>query len=356
MKRFNPKPRSKKPAAVPGAKNGQVAARHAAARHAAGRPEAPLRVRWSSLAPTYDASGKELKRFYSLETFSNAVERMLDTKDLLIKPSMRDAFGAAQISAIKFELVQEKADRFVFKLDCTSSAKRAMSLCLVAAKNHEEFSTSLKSQFQHLQLLHQRDGHGVIAPLRSGNVYLPDRHRRQGRGREVFVYLTRWPSGYQELAVARGPLLIVNDATRQAFSRADTDLVRRSIIETIGRTFDFKSGQAIDVAQLVIGDFVATRPGAGKPRTMLVTCKRLLRRVTPAKFVAQIAGASWPAGNANFRLAPEDPQHLLLGLSTAVGEEEAMRWLKAYAQGIESGRFHESAGLPVAELEQLLAP
>ena len=47
------------------------------------------RIKWSEFRPMYDYWGRELKRFYQLDTLSNAVDLYIRTKDRFIIQSIQ---------------------------------------------------------------------------------------------------------------------------------------------------------------------------------------------------------------------------------------------------------------------------
>lgn len=328
--------------------------RKSATRGKAGRNRIqPPRIRWEKLRPAYDFWGKEIKRFYQLETLANATEKRILSFDPFIVPSIQEVLGPSPITALTFELFQEGALQLIFRVRAANAKGKRGTFGFVAAKNAEELSAVAKKEHGNLLMLHERAPKHVVRPLKGGSLYLPDRHRRKDQGREVYAYVTQWLHGFHELGIARDHQFFVNIGTPQRFSRVHTGLIQQRIIEVIVRTYDAQRRNCMAMPEIASGDFVVTKPKAGPPQVKLVACRNLLNRMTPAKLVDAILEVHWDWAGRDFRLAPADPRGLVEALSGALGAGEARAWLAGYRRSVSSKKLPERNALPLADLDAL---
>src|SRR5690606_35872386 len=104
-----------------------------------------------------------------------------------------------------------------------------------------------------------------------------------GQPRFIYVYLTQWLQGYHELGVQRDLQFYVNVERPLAFTIAQTEILKRRMVEIIARTYSDETHDCMEMPQIASGDFVVTKPSRGEPRVKLIACRRLLRNMTPAK-------------------------------------------------------------------------
>jgi len=313
-----------------------------------------MRVRWSGFRPLFDFWGHELARYYKLETLASATEYLLQRKERFVVPSVQEVLGPAPVVSLAFELFQEGRHQLIFRLRAGNARRKRGQFAFVVGKRPLKESKVAEAEHGHLRVLHQRAPDFVVRPYRGGLIYLPDRHGRAARGREVYAYLTQWLSGYHELGVGRNLQFIINEAPRHTFTIAQTEQIKGGIVEILARTYDPAKRACIEIPQVASGDFVVTRPsGRRTPRLKLIACRRMARNTTPAKLIHGLVDASWDWGGREFRLAPADPATLAGGLGRALGAEDARRWLRQYFDAVSQGRLPEQEGLPLAAREEL---
>ena len=323
------------------------------------RPQHPVsatavRVQWQGFRPLYDFWGKEIKRFYQLETLANATERMLERGgDKFIVPSVQRALGPSRVTSLVFELFQEGKYQLIFRVRASNERHKQAVFGFVAAKKEGEFSKLAGIEHANLCALHLRAPNAIVTPYLGGTIYLPDRLRREGKGREIYAYLTQWLGAYHELGVSKNHQFYINIQNPQNLSIAQTEELKGQMVEIIARTYDPVKRTCMEMPQIASGDFVVTKPTQGDLKLKLIACRNLARNVTPGKLIDLIAGARWDWAGRTFRLAPDHPETLLEGLKRAVGLEIARAWLTQYRVGVEEKRFPERRPLVLERLDAL---
>jgi hypothetical protein len=294
-----------------------------------------------------------MKRYYQLETLASATEWMLRTSDRFIVPSVQEVLGPAPLVVLGFELFQEGKYQFIFRLRATNAKGKEGVFAFVVAKKHEDYSALARAEHRNLQVLYDRAPAVIVKPFRGGNIFLPDRHHRAEHGREIYAYLTQWLNGFQEMGVSRDLQFIVNVKAPHTFTIAQTEAIKGRMIEVIARTYDRTRRNGMDMPQVASGDFVVSWPCKGVPRLKLIACRRLLTHLTPANLIHRIAGASWPWGRREFRLAPLDPRVLFEAFVNARGPEEARAWFTQYGVAVAAGKLEEQETLSLEDLKAL---
>ena len=317
--------------------------------------EKMLRVTWGGFRPMYDFWGQEIKRFYKLETLARATEWMLQTRrDRFLIRGLQDALGDAPIISLAFELFQEGKFQLIFRVRAANAKRKMRQFALVVAKAEDELSAVAEAEHKNLEVLHRRAPNHVVKPFRGGWIYMPDRYRREEKGRQVYAYLTEWLSGYHELGVGQNLQFIINVERRHTFSVAQTEGLKGRMIEILARTFSPVKRDCMEMPQVASGDYVVTRAGRGIPKIKLIACRSLQRKVTAARLIDRIASTSWDWGDRDFSLMPADPATLLDGLAAAVGKDEAQAWLRKYAAAVSAGRLPKRDTLPLDEVALLV--
>ena len=313
-----------------------------------------LRVTWSGFRPMYDFWGQEIKRFYKLETLARATEWMLQThRDRFLLQGVQEALGDAPVISLAFELFQEGKFQLIFRVRAANAKRKMRQFAFVVAKGDDDMSAVAEMEHKNLKLLHGRAPNRVVKPFRGGWIYMPDRYRREEKGRQVYAYLTQWLSGYHELGVGQNLQFIINLERRHTFTVAQTEGLKGRMIEVIARTYSPAKRDCMGMPQVASGDFVVTRAGREIPKIKLIACRSLQRKVTPARLIDHVAAASWDWGDREFALMPADPAMLLEGLAAAVGMEEARGWLRQYVKSVSAGRLPERDTLPLDEATAL---
>jgi len=306
-----------------------------------------LRIRWDGLRPMFDFWGNEIKRFYQLETLAGAAEWMLETgRDRFLIVSIQQVLGPAPVTSLVFELFQEGKYQLIFRLRAINARRKDGTFALVVAKHAEEYSRVAQAELGNLHTLYKRAPMAVVKPFRGGHIYLPDRHRRAGHGREIYAYMTQWLGGYHELGVNRDLQFFINTQRPHTFTISQTELLKAQMVEIIARTYDPAARDCMDMPQVASGDFVVTA-SHGTPRLKLIACRRMIKNVTPAKLIHRIVSAKWDWGGETFRILPVEPDALFEALGRAAGADVARVWLREYANGVRGGRFPEEEVLPL---------
>lgn len=301
------------------------------------------RIQWLNLVPMLDFWGREIQRFYKLETLASATEWSLRGPDRFILPTIQDVMGPSAVTSLVFELFQEGKYQLIFRLQAFNAKRKRFVFGFVVAKHEGAYSDVARAEHANLRLLHERAPNWVVRPFRGGSLFLPDRHHRKDRGREVYAYLTQWLSGYHELGVSRDLQFFINVAKPHTFTLAQTEELKARMVEIIARTYDAERRDGMDMPQVASGDFVVTPPAPGPLKLKLIACRRLARHLTPARLVHRIVSTTWDWGGKAFRIAPVELSALYEGLARARGKEEAREWMEACRTAIAEGR------LPIVE-------
>ncbi|MBI5094698.1 MAG: hypothetical protein HZB26_19960 [Candidatus Hydrogenedentes bacterium] len=315
---------------------------------------AAVRVQWLGFRPMFDFWGKEIKRFFQLETLANATERMIERGgDKFIVASVQRALGPSPVVSLAFELFQEGQFQLIFRLRATNDKRKQAVLGFVVAKKEGEFSKLAGIEHSNLKLLHARAPEFIVTPYQGGTIFLPDRLQREGKGREVYAYLTQWQGTYHELGVGKNHQFYINVVNPQSLSIAQTEELKGQMVEIVARSYDPAKRTCMEMPQIASGDFVVTKPGQGPLKLKVIACRNLLRNVTPPKLIDQIVAARWEWAGRPFRLAPEYPETFFEGLSRAVGKDVARAWLVQYRRCVEDKKYPERHPLKREALDEL---
>ncbi len=298
-------------------------------RGAAPRPENVMRTVWKeslSFCGPYPVVGK---RFFKLETLVNALEKALMERDRFLHAGLQSLLGASHLASLESDLVYEDASRLVFSLSAANRLRKRALLRLVVAKNHEECSVKVRTEFETMQLLHQRVPEFVLAPHRLGNVFLPDRHHRTEVNREVFAYLAEG-SALAPLYVASSTQLGPREAKPRRFSAADTEALKASLVRLLTACYDPRSGVGLDPGSLSPEFFTARIARGSRPELLLMHCGRLRKGMRPAMFVRHLLFSTLRTGDIALPAAPAQPALFLKALSDGASAETARAWCRAF--------------------------
>ncbi|MCX5758804.1 MAG: hypothetical protein NTU83_09935, partial [Candidatus Hydrogenedentes bacterium] len=256
-----------------------------------------------------------------------------------IVPAIQEVMGPSPVASLVFELFQEGKYQLIFRLQAFNAKRKRFVFGFVAAKHEGAYSEVARGEHANLCILHERAPNWVVRPFHGGTIFLPDRHQRKEHGREVFVYLTQWLTGYHELGVNRDLQFFINVAKPHTFTIAQTEELKARMVEIVARTYNAAKGDCMDMPQVASGDFVVTPPAPGPPKLKLIACRRIVRHVTPVKFIHRIVSTTWNWGGKAFRIAPTELSMLLTALTRARGEEEALAWMGQYRAALENGKL-----------------
>jgi len=311
-----------------------------------------MKIRWTGFRTLHDYWGQAIPRYYNLDTLANAVEWTIKRKDPFIGPSVREVLGTPAVSQYTFDLFQESKYQVTFRMKASNEKRKEAMFAFVAAKQEGAVSKAARAEHTNLVTLHERAPKHVVQPFRGGVVFLP-RHRGKAKeGRQIYAFVRQWLGQYHELGVNKNLQFFINIQHPQAFSREQTEGIKGRIIDVIARTYDPKSGDCMEIPQVTSGDFMVMKAKQGVPRIKLIACRRMVKRMTPAKILNRIAQNNWKWGREMFSLLPEQPGTVFTGLEAALGKELARVWITDYCRAVEGKTFPEPPTWPIEELKR----
>lgn len=287
-----------------------------------------MRIRWAGLGPRLDPWGKEYRRFYQLETLTNAIEWSLK-KRIGFLPAV--LYPNGETTPLTFTLVHEGPFQLTFRVVAGAASTGGGAYRLVVAKNHEELSRTLRTDYANLQLLSDRLGESVLRPMRAGKFFLPDRHGRKAEGREVHAYLAPWPSGRRLVLPAGNDQFAVEDGgAPRVLTKPVSEAIKTALVELVAKTYHPRKRTALAVPDVAAGHVAAALPKEAPPRLLLLHAPTLLERVTPADLLREMVRARVQTARGTIRLTPADPAEFVAALVRAVGVPQAREWLEQY--------------------------
>lgn len=316
-----------------------------------GNPD--VRVRWSGLGPLVESAEGPIKRYYKLETLANATERLIHQHDRFIVPSVQQVLGAAPVVRLSFNLLIETASKLIFHVSASNAKRKRGALAFIVAKNDAPYSAQLAGEHGNLRRLREQAPKSVFRAFKGGRVFLPDRHRRAGHGREIFAYMAKWPSGYRELGIGKNRCFFVQGDPPQPLTDEQTEALKAQMVTIIAETYNPTRLECMAMPDVTQLDFLATRPQRGAMKLKLIGCRGMLKYMTPAKVIHRIVAASCPWQGSPFRLAPEAPERLFEALIEALGEASARDWFSDYRDSVTQGKLSAQEELPMDALDDM---
>ena len=314
-----------------------------------------VRLRWEGAPPEVDANGREIKRPYKLESLSSAVKRTFERQERIFEPVLQDALGHAPVASMAFTYESENDHRLVFHLNAALTNRKRGHFAFVVSKRDVDKSDLQKLEHENLRNLYRMMPKQALRPYRGGILFVPDRHGRAGKGRQLYWYLTQaWGKCREVHAGPNGQFIIQEDTRPRLCSAAATDAIRAAICEAVARSYDAGEATCLQPPIPLAGEYIAELPARGKPRVHPVTCRRLAKEINPVKMIDMLAGAGRVLEDGVYQTIPMDPALFLDALSRAAGPEQAEGWLQAYAVALSSRRVKEKPGLPAEMLRELL--
>lgn len=335
-------PSRRKPAASPRSK--------APRRPAKGSGAGP-RIAWTGHRPGVDAHGQPLVRHFKLETLGSAVEAAIAAKDAFILAGVGRVLGPGTIVSLEFALRDETNARMTFRLRAANTKGKSVACAFVVAKQEGALSKQLEQEYRLLAIAHGRAPEWVVKPLTSGVLRLRGHPRTPLR--TVAAMLREWPAGYQPLNIDASGQFTHEHNGVQRLSLALTEAIKGAIVTLMAKAYDPVKREGVDLPDLAGGELAVHIPKRGVPRVKLLVCRRLMRGLSPAKLVSQLALAHWTVGGRAFRLAPAIPGHFLEAVAQAVGPVTAREWLSQYRAAVAAGKLPQSPALPPDALEAL---
>jgi len=267
----------------------------------------------------------------------------------------------AELAAIKVTLFQEGDFQHIFRVAVRRRAGGQVQLAMVVAKDGFKISRMARRELANLQHLYRRDERFVVRPL-SGGMLAVDPAGPPARAR-VFVYFTQWLAGMHELGVDRRMNFYINEIPLHTFRPAVSDTIRAQMLSILFGYWDPVSRTVPEPPQIASGDFVISRPQAGKPlRLRLIACRKIVSSVSLARCLRLFLGyqGQW-AGNV-FHLLPKDPRLLFEALHRGLVEinggtiawEQVERELNVYAAELQRPAVEMQAWTPLPALRKLI--
>jgi len=289
-----------------------------------------LTVKWKSslaYAGPYPSPGK---RFFKMETLSNAVEKCLQEKDRFIWAGLKKAVGDASVTSITCDLVYEDAVRLVFSLTAATQSRKNIFLRLVVAKNHEECSAALSRECTVLAGLSERNPDRLVSIIERGFIFLPDRHLRREINREVAAYLCKAPLNLAPLYVASPSQFGPRGSKPLRYSLKETEAIRKSIICVLAGCYDDKTFTGVDPGDLSPECFAMEYPASANASLLLIQCPRLRKRMPAGQLVQKLLLGTLATGKTRLAIAPARPGDFFEALAGVVTEEKARRWCASF--------------------------
>jgi hypothetical protein len=312
-----------------------------------------LFIKFKNLEERLDYQGKEIKRHFKLETLTNAVEKQIRAHDRFILSSIQQVMGGTKMKTITFDLVAENRYKLTFHCKAINVNRTQASFAFVVAKNSQEYSELVRKEVGMLRMLHERLPKWTVEPLKSGQVFLPDRHRRKEFERDLNAYMTVWPKGFHELKVQKNNCLSVGGTRGSHFTHVQSQALKRRMVEIILRTYDPVRRNGMAIPQLLSGDFFVTGVSKVASQLKIMGCREIQNRVSPIKMVHRILDAAWDWNKRPYILAPDDPREIVQAFVNALGKETAMEWLSDYKKAVIGKRLPELDNFDLDIMEKL---
>lgn len=344
MPRPGPRKRRPKPP-------GRGKRRPAAQRHSPG-----LRLTWRGLI---DVPNEQVdqphQRFFKGETLQNAVARLVSSRDTLIAPALDALDPGMQPHAIAFELHYEFAHALVFRAAAAAKGRKPLEFRLIVAKDDQERSKRLRRTWKALAFARDRAPDHVVRPLSSATVFLPDRHRRTDKGRDIFCCTTAAVPAALPLCVARGGRLAELAHAPRLLSVREEAQACIQMIQLAARLYDPKAQTGVLLPDLTSNQIEVTRK-AKSIALHLVLPDGLRTRLTVPRFVHELVTWNVSGAGAAVRVKPPEVDAFYGALSDAVGVETATDWLARYKRSVVQGKLPVVPPLEPAELEAIGIP
>ncbi len=314
-----------------------------------------LAIKWHNLIEFQDERGKPFRRFYKLETLTSAIEKMVKEQDRFLTPVLQQTLGTGKLTSMNIELVGEDALRFIFHARASNALKKRVTLRLVVAKNEEEATRRVATEFKHLSALAERIPEHMTVPLRSGGIFMPDRYRRKEHHRDIQAYITTAPNGYEPLGVHRNEQFMSLGAAPHTFTKKETEALKQAMVTVIASAFNPITRDGLDTHQIDDTTFQVFRPSRGLPKLKVFNCVHMQPRLTPPRLLGFLLTDCWENRGVQCPLAPEDPNVFFKGLVDAVGKDTAKQWVAQFAPLAAADKIKAPKDGYVEELAEVAA-
>jgi hypothetical protein len=305
------------------------------------RQQSGPQIRWDPFPEMLDDRGRPFKRAFQLETMASAIERRIRTSDRFILPSIETILGQGKISTLSFKLAHEDRRRLIFDIRALNARKKRGRFSLVVAKNPVAFSDILEIEFKNLQGLSGRAPDSLLEVYRGGKIFLPDRHRREENGRELYAYVAGSVTNSSPLGVGRNGQLVTRNPKLHTFTRKATEELKGLILDGVLGSYDPEKCACIAIDDLGLSDIFVQTTRHGKHKIRIVSCPKVLTRVSPVRALRLILATTWRSEDVAISLALEDPGALFAQVVRSWGAAAAADSLGALLRGNKGQRGSE---------------
>lgn len=306
-------------------------------RRPARRPRAPKpgpRIKWRGFNDTPNVKADEQhQRYYKAETLESAFAKLLATNDTLIAPALKTLSADADTANITLQLHYEFAHALIFHGSAGGKGKKPAEFRLIVAKDAEDRSLAVRRTWKALTHAYSRAPKNALRPLAETKIFLPDRHRRVEKGREIYCCVTAVAPQAHPLCVARGGRLAELLHTPKLLSVADEAQVCRRLIQLAAQLYDAKAQTGVILPDLASNQIEAIRKGRNI-RLLVALPEGLRTRLTVPRFIHELV--TWNAAGAGTtaRIRPPELEDFHAALVAGVGPETAADWLSRYKRSI----------------------
>lgn len=296
------------------------------------RRELAFSTKWLNLVELRDERGKPYRRFYKLETLTNAIDKMLHEQDRFLGPAIQKELGPGKLTSVTFTLMAEDALRLIFQGRATNAQRKRASFRLVVAKNQEEATRRVALEHKHLSILKERIPADMAQPHAGGAIFLPDRYRRKEHHREVGAYITAAPNGFGPLGIHRNRQYLALEPAPHTFSKSETEALKGQMTRILVAAYDPIARDGIDSQRIDANYFQVQRPAKGMPKLKLTNCVHMKPRLTPAKLLGFLLTDTWKNHGVESPITPDDPQRFVDAVLDAAGRETGGAWLAQFVR------------------------
>ncbi len=319
------------------------------------RSDLSTSTKWLNLVEFKDERGKAYRRFYKLETLTSAIDKMVREGERFLVPAIQKMLGRGALTSTVFELHDEDPLRYIFHGRATYGNKKRISFRLVVAKNQEEATRRVATEFKHMSALYERIPDHMVQPVLSGAIYLPDQYRRQEHSREVGAYITSAPSGFEPMGIHRNLQYMSLGSAPHTFSKKETEILKQRMSTIVLAAFADTSRDGIDTHQIDRTTFQVYRPSRGLPKLMLFNCVHMQPRLSPQRLMGFLLTDLWKNHGVESPIAPDDPRLFYKALVEAVGKDTAKQWIEHFARLAAKDKIKAPKDGYVEELAEIAA-
>ncbi|MBF0549121.1 MAG: hypothetical protein HQK60_01170 [Deltaproteobacteria bacterium] len=313
----------------------------------------------------HDFWGKNFKRYLNSEGLKRTLKMALSHPQSELITSLSELRGGPfppeGLHQVNVSLFQEGDFQYVFKVTVRTCDGAETLLAMIVAKDTGHLSQLARSEHGNLKYLYQRRPEYLVRPLSGGE--LPVSPQQGGLTRPVYYYFTCWLSRFHELGVNRQMNFYINEIPYHHFDRQTSDFIKVQILKILFSCYDPVSQRAIEPAKIGAGDFVITRPEAGKPiRLRLIACRRISAKVTLEKCLSLYLGYHGDWGDKIFTYIPSNPMLLTQAINDGLivphhlPLEDVIKALTRYRDKLTREREWSDAWSPLPVIRQLLKP